>query len=247
VDCRHLCKQLQAGQLRGIYVPDEKQEQLRSLFRQRNNLTMTLRKIKSHIKGELLYYSIALPGEYDNNNWSKEMLRWLELQCWKHETGRCSLHSKLRHLNFAYYEWLRVSNELRAYVRKEYKNDYYLLRTVPGIGPLTAIGILAELGDLRRFKKFDKLCSYVGLVPSVYSSAEKIQTRGMTPRSKQLLRSYLIEAAWTAVRKDMVLQEYYRRHAGKPSNKVIVKVARKLLSRVWCVIKTNSPYRCEVK
>jgi len=228
VDCRHLCKQLQAGQLRGIYVPDEKQEQLRSLFRQRNNLTMALRKIKCHIKGELLYYGIGLPGQYNNNNWSKEMLGWLESQSWKHETGRCSLHSKLRHLNFAYYEWLRVSNELRAYVRKEYKNDYYLLRTVPGIGPLTAIGILAELGDLRRFKKFDKLCSYVGLVPSVYSSAEKIQTRGMTPRSKQLLRSYLIEAAWTAVRKDMVLQEYYRSHAGKPSNKIIVKVARKL-------------------
>jgi len=69
----------------------------------------------------------------------------------------------------------------------------------------------------------------------------------MTPRSKQLLRSYLIEASWTAVRKDMALQEYYRSHAGKLSNKIIVKVARKLLSRVWYVIKNNSPYRCEVK
>jgi len=107
--------------------------------------------------------------------------------------------------------------------------------------------ILAELGDIRRFKKFDRLCSYVGLVPSVYSSADKIQTRGMTPRSKQLLRSYLIEAAWTAVRRDMALQEYYRSHVGRPSNKIIVKVARKLLSRVWYVIKSNSPYRCEVK
>ena len=246
VDCRHLCKQLEAGQLRGIYVPDEKQEQLRSLFRQRNNLTMALRKIKCHIKGELLYYGIALPNQYDNSNWSKEMLRWLELQLWKYETGRCSLHSKLRQLNFVYYEWLRVGNELRGYVRREYKNDYYLLRSVPGIGPLTAIGILAELGDIRRFKKFDKLCSYVGLIPSVYSSGEKIQTRGMTPRSKQLLRSYLIEASWTAVRTDIVLQEYYRSHAGKPSNKIIVKVARKLLSRVWHVIKNEKLYECGV-
>jgi len=190
---------------------------------------------------------ISLPVEYDNNNWSKEMLRWLESQTWQYETGRCSLASKLRQLNFVYYEWLAVSNELRKCARKEYKTDYYLLRTVPGIGPLTAIGILAELGDLRRFKKFDRLCSYVGLVPSVYSSADKIQTRGMTPRSKKLLRSYLIESAWTAVRRDLALQEYYRRHAGRPSNKIIVKVARKLLSRVWYVIKNNSPYRCEVK
>jgi transposase len=247
VDCRHLCKQLQAGQLRGIYVPDEKQEQLRSLFRQRNNLTKALRRIKCHVKGELLYYGIQFPKPYGNNNWSKEMLAWLQSLEWKYETGRSSLQSKLRNLNFVYYEWLSVSNELRGYTRKEYKKDYYLLRTIPGIGPLTAIGILAELGDLRRFKKFDQLCSYVGLVPSVYSSAEKFQTRGLTPRSKQLLRSYLIEAAWTAVRRDMALQEYYRHHAGKPSNKIIVKVARKLLSRVWHVIKNEVNYQCEVK
>lgn len=247
VDCRHLCKQLQVGQLRGIYIPDEKQEQLRSLFRQRNNLTKALRKIKCQIKGELMYYGIRLPEHYDNNNWSKGMLGWMEALEWKYGTGRASLQSKLRHLHFVYYEWLKVCNELRSYARKEYKTDYYLLRTVPGIGPLTAIGILAELGDMRRFKKLDQLCSYIGLIPSIYSSGEKHTTRGMTPRSKYLLRSYLIEAAWTAVRTDMALQEYYRRHKGKPSNKIIVKVARKLVSRIWHIIKNQVSYQCEVK
>ena len=199
VDCRHLCKQLQSGQLRGIYVPDEKQEQLRGLSRQRNNLTKGLRKIKCHIKSELMYFGIKLPQQYDTNNWSKAMLGWMQDLEWKYETGRSSLQSKLRHLHFLYYEWLKVSNELRGYARTEYKADYYLLRTVPGIGPLTATGILAELGDIRRFKKLDQLCSYIGLIPSVYSSGEKLTTRGMTPRSKYLLRSYLIEAAWTAM------------------------------------------------
>ena len=247
VDCRHLCKQLQAGQLRGIYIPDQKQEQLRSLFRERNNLTKALRKIKCHIKSELMYYGIKVPHPYDNNNWSKAMLNWMQTLEWKYDTGRSSLQSKLRQLHFVYYEWLRLSNELRSYTRKEYKTDYYLLRTVPGIGPLTAIGILAELGDIRRFKKLDQLCSYIGLVPSIYSSGEKFHTRGLTPRSKRLLRSYLIEAAWTAVRTDMVLQQYYRSHSAKPSNKIIVKVARKLVSRIWHVIKNEESYQCEVK
>lgn len=247
VDCRHLCKQLQTGQLRGIYIPDEKQEQLRSLFRERNNLTKVLRKIKCHIKSELMYYGIKLPDQYDNSNWSKAMLSWMQNLEWKYDTGRSSFQSKIRQLQFVYYEWLRVSNELRSYVRKEYKTDYYLLRTVPGIGPLTAIAILAELGDIRRFQTLDRLCSYIGLVPSVYSSGEKFQTRGMTPRSKHLLRSYLIEGAWTAVRTDMVLQQYYRSHSGKPSNKIIVKVARKLVSRIWHVIKNEKSYQCEVK
>jgi len=247
VDCRHLCKQLQAGQLRGIYVPDEKQEQLRSLFRQRSNLTMALRTIKCHIKGELLYYSIEVPKEYDNNNWCKSFIAWIEKLEWKYETGKESLQSKLRQLHFSYYEWLGVSNTLRSYVRKHYKKDYYLLRSVPGIGPLTAIGILAELGDIRRFRNLDRLASYVGLIPSVYSSGEVLQTKGLTPRSKRLLRSYLIEAAWTAVRRDMVLQEYYRSHSGKPANKIIVKVARKLLSRIWHVIKNEVYYQSGVK
>lgn len=175
------------------------------------------------------------------------MLGWMEALEWKHETGRSSFQSKLRHLHFVYYEWLKVSNELRRYARREYKTDYYLLRTVPGIGPLTAIGILAELGAIRRFKKLDQLCSYIGLIPSIYSSGEKFTTGGMTPRSKYLLRSYLIEAASTAVRTDMALQEYYRRHNGKPSNKIIVKVARKLVSRIWHVIKNQVTYQFEVK
>ena len=247
VDCRHLCKQLQAGQLRGIYVPDEKQEQLRSLFRQRNNLTQALRRIKCHIKGELLYYNIQVPKEYDSNNWSKSFIAWIENLEWKYETGQESLQSKLRQLQFSYHEWLAVSNSLRAYVRKYYRKDYYLLRSVPGIGPLTAIGILAELGDIRRFRNLDRLASYVGLIPSVYSSGEVLQTRGLTPRSKRLLRSYLIEAAWTAVRRDMVLQEYYRSHSGKPANKIIVKVARKLLSRIWYVIRSEKYYQSGVK
>ncbi|NTS39760.1 transposase [Flavisolibacter sp. BT320] len=55
IDSRYLCQQLAAGHLRGIYVPDEKQEQFRSLFRRRNDLVKNLRRIKCHIKSMLLY------------------------------------------------------------------------------------------------------------------------------------------------------------------------------------------------
>ena len=55
-----------------------------------------------------------------------------------------------------------------------------------------------------------------------------------------------IEASWQAVRFDPVLQEYYRSHYGKQPNKIIVKVARKLLSRIHAVIKTEIPYQIGV-
>lgn len=243
VDCRNLAKQLHSGHLNGIYVPDEQQEQLRSLFRQKNNLTKTMRKVKGQIKSELLYYGIKLPSAYDNSAWPSAMITWINDLGWKFPTGQYSMQSKLRHLAFARQEWLAANAELRKYVNTHYSNDYRLLMTIPGIGPTIAIGILAELGDIRRFNRFDQLSSFVGLIPSIYSSGEITQVRGLTYRCKGLLRSYLIESAWVSVRRDPTMQDYYRSHAGKQPNKVIVKVAHKLLRRIWHVMKSGEPYR----
>ncbi len=113
LDCRNLAKQLRSGQLTGIYVPDEQQEQLRSLFRQRNNLTKDIRKLKGRIKSELLYYGIKLPLAYDNVNWPKEMLSWIDNIEWKYSSGQSSMQSKLRQLNFIRQEWLNINTELR--------------------------------------------------------------------------------------------------------------------------------------
>ncbi|MCR8560474.1 IS110 family transposase [Mucilaginibacter sp. BJC16-A38] len=243
VDCRHLAKQLRSGHLTGIYVPDEQHEQLRSLFRQKNNLTKTVRKLKSQIKGELLYYGIKIPQECDTVKWTKRFITWLNDLEWKYSSGHSSLHSKLRYLDFARREWLTLNAELREYVRSNYNNDFCLLMSIPGIGPTIAIGILAELGDIRRFNKFDHLASYVGLIPSIYSSGDTMQVRGLTYRRKNLLRSYMIESAWVSVRRDPTMQEYYRSHSGKQANKIIIKVAHKLLRRIWHVVRTGEEYK----
>jgi len=86
---------------------------------------------------------------------------------------------------------LQLSTSLRSYARKNYKKDYYLLKSVPGIGGIVAVGILAELGDLRLYNKFDQLASSVGMVPGIYSSGDNYIVKGITPRAKQLLRSYI--------------------------------------------------------
>ena len=65
-------------------------------------------------------------------------------------------------------------------------------------------------------------------------------------RAHRLLRSYFIEASWQAIRTDPVMQQYYRQHQGKNVKKVIVKIARKLLSRTLAVIKTETPYEIGV-
>ena len=117
-----------------------------------------------------------------------------------------------------------------------------LLRTVPGIAGLTASYILSELGDIRRFKSFKKLASYVGFIPSMHQSGEGIYTGGSTPRANKHVRNMLIEASWIAIRTDPVTQHDYRSHAGKNAKAVIFKVGRKLLSKIMAVIKTEVPY-----
>ena len=131
---------------------------------------------------------------------------------------------------------------MRGYARKHYRKEYYLLRSIPGVGPFIAIAVLAEVGDIKRFKGIDRLSSYVGLVPSMHCSGEKNYTQGITYRSKRLLRSYLIEGAWIAAKKDQELMQYYQDRKGCDHKKLIIKMASKTLSRIYHVIKTGEPY-----
>jgi transposase len=232
--------------LKSITIPEEQRESFRSLFRERNNFVIGLRHIKLNIKSYLMYCGITIPEEFDNASWSKNFIEWIKNQSNEYETGALKISYLLKRYEFMYQESLSVSNQIRLYARKHYKKDYYLLMSIPGIGGITASAILAELGDLRKYNRFDDLASSVGFVPGIYSSGDKTIVKGITPRAKSLLRSYLIEASWQAVRFDPVLQEYYRSHYGKQPNKIIVKVARKLLSRIHAVIKTETPYQIGV-
>jgi transposase len=243
IDCRNICRQLKQGDLKGIFVLDEQQEQFRSLFRERDHLVRGLRAVKNHIKSFLFYYGITIPEEFDNANWSKGFIEWVGTQTYKFETGKLTMQLLLSRYEFMYRNNLQLSTAIRAYSRKHFKKDYYLLKSVPGIGGIVAAALLAEVGDLRRFTRFDQLASYVGFVPGIYQSGENTQVTGMNPRSKSLLRSYIVEASWKAVRVDQVLQNYYRSHTGKLPNKIIVKVGRKLLSRMLAVIRTETPYQ----
>jgi transposase len=243
IDCRNLAKQLHAGNLRGIYIPDEAQDYLKSLLRQRAETSKQLRGIKSNIKGLLLYHGIDIPKQFDNPNWTKSFHQWLENICWTHTTGKACMRSKLRMYEVIYREYLQLANELRSYCRKHHKNDYYLLKSIPGVGGYLASAILAEIGDLRRFNNETQFASYVGIIPTMRNSGGTEKIQGVTPRCRALLRSYIIESAWVALRMDPEMQAYYRKHIGRNPKSIIVKIARKLLNRMLSVIKNDQPYK----
>lgn len=245
-DSKNLCKQLEKNNLHGIYIPTETQEQFRSLLRQRVETAKQLRRIKSQIKSMLLFHGIELPEKYDNSHWTKEFLNWLSELKWSNPMGKSSMAAKLRTYNFVYSEYLGLANELRAYARTHHKEDYYLLKSIPGIGGYLSAALLAEIGDIRRFDNEAQFSSYLGLVPGMRDSGETEKTTGITPRANGLLRAYLIEAAWVAVRKDPEIQAYYRKHIGKNQKAVVVKIAHKMARRILSVIKNKKLYEINV-
>lgn len=244
IDAQLIARELRDGRLTSISVPDEKREGLRSLFRRRNDLVKQYRKVKGRIKSQLLYLGVDLPQEYDNSYWSHAFRGWLDEMNFKEPTMALTLKSRMRSFRFIDEELREVSNQLRKYCRSHYKQQYTLLRSVPGIGPIVSVAILSEVGDLNRFNNEKQLCSYVGLMPGIYESGGKLRTKGMTPRCNRLMRSYFIEASWQAIRSDPAIQRYYRKKIseGKQSKQVVVKIARKLLCRARAVIRTNQSY-----
>ena len=243
LDSKNLSNQLKAGVLKGIFIPTEEHEQFTTLARHRTQVTKKLRQTKSHIKSMLLFHGIKVPEEFDNSNWTKGFLDWLEQIQFSTSCGDFALQGKIRMFKFIKSEYLEIANQMRSYCRKKNKKDYNLLRSIPGIGGYLASVILAECGDLRRFNNEGQFSSFVGLVPGIYNSGGSEKCLGITPRSRSQLRSYLVEVAWIAIRKDVEMQNYYRKHQGKNVKSVIIKVAHKMARRILSVIKTETPYQ----
>jgi transposase len=243
IDSRKLAQTLRARQLHGVWVPTPVQQQKRSLSRYRHVLMRDLRRYKNRIKSFLMYYGIEIPAKYDNGFWTWKYIEWLESLEFDHTAGKLSLQALIKGYRFHYEQILTMARQMRALFRKEEKQMYYLLRTIPGVGPLTAIALIAEIADIGRFSNGRKLASLVGLMPHKEGSGDRVRVRGITQRHNEYLRTMLVEAAWQALRQDPALLRYYEslRPKMRPQ-KIIVKVARKLLNRIRYVMRNKKEY-----
>jgi transposase len=119
-----------------------------------------------------------------------------------------------------------------------------LLMTIPGIGPLTAMYIKAEIEDISRFPSYRNLASYAGLVPSLDASADKSRTGRITKQGSPYLRTALVEAAQVIPRiKKTRLNIFFRKRIVRAGyQKAIVATAHKILQYAYYVLKNQTPY-----
>ena len=130
-----------------------------------------------------------------------------------------------------------------AQLVEQLPNQY--LTTIPGIGPVTAAAILGEIGDIQRFDSLKQLVAYAGIDPAVYQSGqfEATQTH-MSKRGSPYLQHALWIAATVARMHDLELKAYYdkRRAEGKAYGTVIGAICRKLLARIFVILRDQRPY-----
>lgn len=244
IDSRKIGKSLRAGLLSSIHVPHELTQGDRHLFRYRRRLLGDLTRVKNRIKDKFLFTGISIPTEFDNSNWSKRFLEWLKHAQLPNAQTRLTVDMLLEQYHFLYRHFLKTSIEVRKLQRdSRYKTQAKLLRTIPGIGPLTTVELLTEIEDISRFPSFKKFNSFIGFKPSSHSSGEHNWKGKLTYRQHKGLRSSLIECAWTTISKDPVmLQRYDQLKERLTGKRAIVVIARKLVSRIYYVLKNEKPY-----
>ncbi|HDJ97226.1 MAG TPA: IS110 family transposase [Thermofilum sp.] len=142
-------------------------------------------------------------------------------------------------------ELARLDAAIAEQAAELYGGHYWLLLTVPGVGPLLAAIILAETVDARRFPSARHYKSYCGLAPKLRESGGKARL-GRCGFGNPVLRWAFYMAAVNAVRGDPELRAFYERllARGKPRRVALVAVAGKLARRCWAVLRSGEPYRC---
>lgn len=164
-------------------------------------------------------------------------------------TVRFKLDQLLDSMEFCEKQVLKSTKEIRRFCQNdpELSQCMKYLMTISGIGWIVASQLLARIGDWREIKNVRQLAAFLGLVPTERSTGDKTDRGSITHTGDSRLRSKLIQAAWSAIRQDGELREFYRSvcrtHPRDRGPRVaIVAVARKLSTRISVVLMQQRPY-----
>jgi len=231
IDSAKLARELENDSLKGIYIPTPRQQSIRSISRLRYQNRNHTTRIKNRIKMYLHFHGIKIPEDFNNSYWSSVFIKWLESLEFEYPFDNQYLSQYIRALEYQRGMMKDVLLEMRDYCRQN--NILKCIRSVTGLGVISAFTIYAELIDMKRFKDLDNLASYVGLVPSKDGSGDREGVKGLTPRHSRYVRYLLIECAWRAVGTDPALTLAYATLTTKMSKqKAIIKIAKKMLNRI---------------
>jgi transposase len=233
-DALHLARLLAAGLIPAVWVPPPAVRELRALLVQRQRLRRQGTRIRHQVQGLLQAHNLAAPSgapfAQDKRLWWQSLplspVERLQVrQGWALLDQVDPLVGEID----AELQRLSTSTPWAAHVP-------WLIQ-LPGIGLVTAMTVLAAIGDINRFPTAKKLVGSSGLGASMHSSGDTNRTGAITKEGRRELRTVLVEAAWVAVEHSSHWREVFQRLAARiGKRKAMVAVARKLLVVIWHVL-----------
>jgi len=228
---------LAGNDLPSVWIPPGRVRDDRELVRRRLDLKEKETQVKNQIHGLLRRYGIKKPSGL-KTCWTKRYRQWLSHTLNFLAPGaERTLASLIRELDYWESERAAVDRELAALAgRSDYRPQVAALTALKGVGVLTALVYLTELGDLSRFPNRRALASYLGLTPRSYESGEQDDRKGhISKQGPARVRKVLNQAAWAYVRWNLKERSWFRRRTpgGKNKKKMITAEMRRLAIVMW--------------
>lgn len=192
-DAHQLAKLSLMGLLTDVAVPDEMQESLRDLVRLRDDLRVSIQKQRQ----QLNHFVLRNAHDWKRSKWTRAHRAWLEDLKFATAAQQIALVAALSSLQSQEQHLAELDSELKREASQwQWSGIIDCLRALRGIDHLSAITIVAEIGDLRRFPNAPQFMSYLGLVPSEHSSGTRRRSGAITKTGNNAVRRILIESAW---------------------------------------------------
>ena len=267
LDALKLSRYLRAGDLTAVWVPDEEQEAIRDLTRARGDMKGQECKARQQLNAFVLRHGYSWPAK--KKRWNQTHYNWLE-----------AIRFKQYYLQIVLQEYI---DAVKAATQRVDGMTDQMMQLLPnwslgpvveslvalrGIDKLSAMVLMAELGDISRFESPKQLMSYLGLVPSEHSSGGRRRQGSITKTGNGHARRTLVESAWSyrfqarqtahlkrkakgasddakaiAWRAQKRLCGRYRTltQAGKNTKLVCVAIARELVGFIWDIVRHEMP------
>lgn len=238
IDATTLAELLRLDGIPKAYIPPQEVRDVRELLRYRASLVSVRVGLKNKIHAVLTKTGIECTFSDVLGKASQQWLKRLAVRpCYRQE-----LHGYLRLGEVLAVLIAEITIRIKAVVAENAQAQ--LLMSIPGISYYSALLILSEIGEVERFPDAKRLCSYAGLVPSIYSSGSKTYHGRITKQGSRWLRWILVEASTHAANGDAHLQSLYRRVSRRRGRSTArVAVARKVLMIIYAMLKNNQPFR----
>jgi transposase len=226
-DARKLAELGRAGLLTAVQPPTPEDEAVRDLARARDDARED-RQRGRHRLGKLL---LRRGRHFAGKNWSRAHRRWIDTLAWSHAAERAVVEDYLLAIDQLDARLTELDQRLTEMAQAApYREPVAWLRCFRGIDTLTAMLILAELHDVRRFASAPALMAYLGLVPGEASSGEKHRRGRITRTGNALVRRLLVEAAWHYQHRPGLGKALARRRTGQPTR--VIAIAEKAQQRL---------------